>query len=147
MSFHYEPHPRTHQRREQGPPLHEDVHLQVHGLSALGRLNARIGLRVTLVVGTMWCAYAFTLLALVALPGAVGSHNPVVIVAWISQSFVQLVLLPIIMVGQSAQAAAGDARSQATYDDATAILHEVRQIQSHLLELHSDIANLRKTTT
>jgi hypothetical protein len=41
-------------------------------------------------------------------------------------------LLPIIIVGQNIQAAASDARAKATYDDATAILHEAKQIQSHL---------------
>jgi hypothetical protein len=43
------------------------------------------------------------------------------------------VLLPIIIVGQNVLAAAADARSQATYDDASAVLEEARQIQKHLL--------------
>lgn len=41
-------------------------------------------------------------------------------------------LLPIIIVGQNVQAAAADARSQATYDDAAAVLEEANQIQAHL---------------
>ena len=43
----------------------------------------------------------------------------------------QLVLLPIIIVGQNVQAAAADARAQATYDDAAAVLEEAKQIQAH----------------
>jgi len=83
-------------------------------------------------VGTMWCAYLFTLLALVSLPAALQSHDKIIIVAWIAQTFLQLVLLPIIIVGQNVQAAASDQRAEDTYKDAEAVLHEALQIQAHL---------------
>jgi hypothetical protein len=81
----------------------------------------------------MWAAYAFAALSLVSLPAAITSGSLIIIVAWIAQTFLQLVLLPIIIVGQNIQSAASDARSNATYKDAGAILHESRQIQAHLL--------------
>ena len=92
------------------------------------RLNARFGLFVTLVVGTMWCAYLFTLLALVSLSAAINSHNKIIIVAWIAQTFLQLVLLPIIIVGQNVQATAADKRAEDTYKDAESLLHEAIEI-------------------
>ena len=95
--------------------------------------NERFGLFVTQKVGTMWAAYVFFGLTLVSLPAVVASGNVVLLVGWVAQTFLQLVLLPIIIVGQNIQAAASEARAKATYDDATAILHEVKQIQSHLL--------------
>ena len=95
--------------------------------------NSRIGLMVTKGVGTMWAAYVFLALTLVSLPGVIASGSVIVLVSWIAQTFLQLVLLPIIIVGQNIQASAAEARAKATYDDATAILHEVKQIQSHLL--------------
>jgi uncharacterized membrane protein len=54
------------------------------------------------------------------------------IVVWVSSSFLQLVLLPVIIVGQNIQAAAADKRSEETYKDAEAVLAEARAIQSHL---------------
>src|SRR6185437_2321230 len=105
---------------------------QVHGSGAIARFNAKVGLKITLVVGTMWAAYLFTVLALVSAPSAFNSGNSIIIVAWIAQTFLQLVLLPIIIVGQNIQAAAADARAQATYDDAAAVLEEAKQIQAHL---------------
>ena len=48
----------------------------------------------------MWCAYIFAALALISLPAAIKSGDVVVIVAWVAQTFLQLVLLSIIMVGQ-----------------------------------------------
>jgi hypothetical protein len=65
-------------------------------------LNDRIALFITKVVSTMWCAYAFALLALVSLPSAIHGGVPTLI-AWIAQTFLQLVLLSIIMVGQDIQ--------------------------------------------
>lgn len=113
--------------------------------------NSRIGLFITKRVGTMWAAYVFFALTLVSLPAALASGSALVMVSWVAQTFLQLVLLPIIIVGQNIQAAASDARAKATYDDATAILHEARQIQSHLLaqdaaldKLIKDLARVEK---
>lgn len=113
-----------------GPAKTSDQRLK--GKGPIGRANARFGVLVTVAVGTMWCAYLFTLLALVSLPAALRSHNSLVMVAWIAQTFLQLVLLPIIIVGQNVQAAASDQRAEDTYRDAEAVLHEALQIQAHL---------------
>jgi hypothetical protein len=80
----------------------------------------------------MWAAYVFGLLTLVSLPAAIASGSPIIIVAWIAQTFLQLVLLPIIIVGQNLQAHETEKRAIATYDDAGAILEEAKQIQNHL---------------
>ena len=56
----------------------------------------------------------------------------IALIAWIAQTFLQLVLLPIIIVGQNVQAEASDKRAEATYQDADAVLHEALQIQAHL---------------
>jgi hypothetical protein len=76
---------------------------------------------------------AFTALALVSLPSAIASHNAVTLVSWISQTFLQLVLLSVIIVGQNVLAAAADKRSEATYNDADAVLHDAVMIQEHLV--------------
>jgi hypothetical protein len=80
----------------------------------------------------MWTAYLFTILALISLPAAISSGSVIVIVAWIAQTFIQLVLLPIIIVGQNIQGKAADKRSEQTYNDAEAILSECLQLQQHL---------------
>ena len=130
--FEYIQHPHVEDRKAAGPPTVAAAVAQMHGPGPIGRLNARIGLKITVVVGTMWCAYLFTVLALVSAPSAFKTGNKLIIVAWIAQTFLQLVLLPIIIVGQNVQAAAADARSEATYNDAAAVLEEAKQIQAHL---------------
>ena len=138
--FEHEPHPRIEERKLAGPTKVSDHRLKGDG--PLSRFNARFGLFITVIVGTMWCAYLFTLLALVSLPGAIGKHDTVVLVAWIAQTFLQLVLLPIIIVGQNVQAAASDRRAEDTFKDAEAVLHEAEQIQAHLAAQDKVIADI-----
>ncbi|MHB8219454.1 MAG: hypothetical protein ACYDHU_03920 [Acidimicrobiales bacterium] len=47
------------------------------------------------------------------------------LVSWISQTFFQLVLLWVIIVGENVPAAAADKRAEATCNDADAVLHKV----------------------
>lgn len=101
-------------------------------------LNGRIALLLTKSVGTMWCAYAFAALALIALPQALGS--PLTLVQWISQTFIQLVMLSVIMVGQNLLSAASDKRADDTWKDADATFHTARQIQEHLSVQDSHLA-------
>jgi hypothetical protein len=99
--------------------------------TAVSRFNTRVALLVTKAVGSMWCAYAFALFDLISLPSAIRS-GAAAIVSWVAQTFLQLVLLSVIMVGQNVQAAAADKRSEATFHDASATLHEVAHVQGHL---------------
>jgi hypothetical protein len=140
--FEYVQHPHAEERKAAGPPTVAAAVAQIHGPGPIGRLNAKIGLKITVIVGTMWCAYLFTLLALVSAPTAFSSGNRLIIVAWIAQTFLQLVLLPIIIVGQNVQAAAADQRAEATYKDAAAVLEEAKQIQAHLLAQDAEIEKI-----
>jgi hypothetical protein len=121
--FKYIEHPRVAERAVEGAPTTRKTLLKMEAESPAKKFNSRLGLGITKSVGTMWAAYIFVLIA---------SHDAVVIVAWIAQTFLQLVLLPIIIVGQNIQAVSADARSNATYKDAGAILAEAKQIQKHL---------------
>ena len=130
--FKYVPHPHIEARKASGPPKVAAAVAQVHGPGVFGRLNAKIGLRITIIVGTMWAAYIFAILAFVSLPSTIKAHSATVLVLWLSSEFLQLVLLPIIIVGQNIQATAADSRAEATFNDAAAILEEAKQIQAHL---------------
>jgi hypothetical protein len=83
--------------------------------------NAKVALVITRSVGTMACAYLFALIALISLPDAIKAGRPAII-SWIAQTFLQLVLLSIIMVGQSVQSAASDARAAKEFADTETIL-------------------------
>ncbi|MDA8118036.1 MAG: hypothetical protein M0000_11780 [Actinomycetota bacterium] len=83
------------------------------------------------MVGSMWCAYIFAAWDLLSLPAAIHSGIQA-IVSWVAQTFLQLVLLSIIMVGQNIQSETADRRSEQTYKDAEAILHECLELQRHL---------------
>jgi hypothetical protein len=133
-------HPRIELRKKQRPIKVAD--LMPKGGNPITRFNTWLAVKVTNGVGTMWCAYAFAALALVSLPAAILSGNPVILVSWISQTFLQLVLLSIIIVGQNVLAAASDKRAEATYEDADAVLHTALQIQAHLAAQDAEIEKI-----
>jgi len=83
--------------------------------------NSKLAVKITNVVGTMWCAYAFAALALISFPAAIRAGTAT-LVAWFAQTFLQLVLLSIIMVGQKVAAAKSDMQLEQTYNDAEALL-------------------------
>jgi hypothetical protein len=128
--------------------LNEYAHKLVHGTSAIGRFNTRVAVRITNSVGSMWCAYAFALIALISLPAALRSGNAIVIIGWIAQTFLQLVLLPIIIVGQNVQAAASDARAESDHETLMAIhlltsdVHKIDVQQARILKLLAEKSNI-----
>ena len=126
--FRHVPHPHIALRRAQGPVRVADQHATGNVAT---RFNTRLALAITRAVGSMWCAYVFALFDLISLPSAIHG-GAATIVAWVAQTFLQLVLLSIIMVGQNVQADAADKRSEATWKDAEAILHGQEQLAEHL---------------
>jgi len=108
-----------------------------HEIQGVKGFNAKIAVLLTRGVGTMACAYLFCLIALTSLPAVLveagvlsKSDVPafltkpglILVVAWIAQTFIQLVLLSVIMVGQSVQSAASDSRAVKTFTDTETIL-------------------------
>ena len=107
-------------------------HEAVHGAGAIGQFNTWLAVKITRSVGTMWTAYVFAAIALVSLPAAIATRNTIVIVAWIAQTFFQLVLLPIIIVGQNVISASQDARAEADHITLTT-LHAINVQQLQML--------------
>lgn len=117
-----------------------DAHRIVHGHGTMARFNTRTAVAITNTVGTMWVAYLFGALALVSLPAALASRDVIVVVSWIAQTFLQLVLLPIIIVGQNVIQATNDARAEADHETLTAVhrlsveIHAINEGQTRILE-------------
>lgn len=114
------------ERKKAGPHLTAHEHVG---------LNGRIAVAITNVVGTMWCAYVFAAIALVSLPSAIQSGVSA-FVAWLAQTFLQLVLLSVIMVGQKVAAAASDKQALQTYKDAEALL-KLQDEMRKLIEINN----------
>ena len=111
-------------------------------VKAVEGFNAKLAVILTRGVGSMACAYLFCLVALASLPTILiqaGALNRtavpnfltkpglILIVAWVAQTFLQLVLLSVIMVGQSVQGAASDARAEKEFSDTEFIMDQVNE--------------------
>jgi len=126
--YRHVPHPHIAHRKEHGPVKVADAPA---GKSAVARFNTRAAVIVTRAVGTMYTAYAFCLLAFYGLPA--GLHGgPAGFVQWASSQFLQLVLLPIIIVGGAVLAEATDRMAKRQFDDVEALLHGQSEQAAHL---------------
>jgi len=126
-------------------------------MNRINEFNRRVAEKVTSFVSTMWCAYIFAALALISLPAAIRSGDVVIIVAWIAQTFLQLVLLSIIMVGQKSSSASVEEMIKETHEasigefelakEARAIadqeLKELKKIASEMHQVLRDIEGKR----
>jgi hypothetical protein len=140
--YRYVPHRRT--QAKTGEPATGPtsvVEALPHGTAA-ERFNSWLAVKVTRGVGTMWCAYAFAILACISLPSAINTGSAVVVVSWISQTFLQLVLLSVVLVGQNVLAATAERRADETHGDAGALLHESVKLQDHLAAQDAVIARM-----
>ncbi|HYX47797.1 MAG TPA: hypothetical protein VE820_13395 [Sphingomicrobium sp.] len=123
------PHPHLEKRKEAFLKAKEEA----------AGFNSKLAVQITNIVGTMWCAYAFAALALISLPEAVRAGTAT-LVAWFAQTFLQLVLLSIIMVGQKVAAEKSDKQLEQTFYDAEALLqlsdemHKLMKQNVHLTE-------------
>ena len=136
------PNPRIAERAKSGPHLIEHERLG---------FNGRLALLITNMVGTMWCAYLFAVLALISLPAAI-KGGTATIISWIAQTFLQLVLLSVIMVGQRVSAQASDKQALQTFKDTEALLkmqdevHRLIKINNELTEeIHSLVLKSQKS--
>jgi hypothetical protein len=122
------PHPHIAHRREHGPVTVASVRPSGNPVT---RFNTRAAVIITRAVGSMWAAYAFCVLAFYGLPA--GLHGGAAgFVQWASSQFIQLVLLPIILVGSAVLADASDKMARRQFDDVEAILHGQGEQAAHL---------------
>jgi len=88
-------------------------------LKGINKFNYQLAVKITNGVGTMWCAYAFLVIDLVMLPPVIRSNSVIVWVTYIAQTVLQLVLLPIIMVGQNVIQAQNESKADADHQTLT----------------------------
>lgn len=122
------PNPRIAEKAKAGPHLIKHEHVG---------FNGRVAMIITNAVGTMWCAYLFAIIALISLPAAI-QGGTATLVAWIAQTFLQLVLLSVIMVGQKVAAKASDKQALQTYKDAEALL-KIQDEVHRLIEINNEL--------
>jgi hypothetical protein len=136
-------HSPTHGYTRLGQAVHKRTVDHLPTNTAYQRLNKKLALIITNNIGTMSCFWLFCVISLSSLLavlyaahiiGTVGfltANGFILCVSWISQNFIQLVLLPALMVGQNLQNEAADARAAKTFED----VEDARQSLMHVIDL------------
>jgi uncharacterized membrane protein len=136
------PHPWIVRHRVQAPPQAIDQAVTVNG---------RIAAWLTNRLGTMWAFYlaAGTQVAWIVL-AEVGIQRfdryPFLFMSFLS-TLAQLIFMIVIMVGQDVLGRAADRRSEQTFLDAKAILHECRRMKARLTMQDRILASLTSYVT
>ncbi len=117
-------------------------------LTGLNKFNFWLAVKITKSVGTMWCAYAFLIIDLFMLPPVIAANNVMTWVTYIAQTVLQLVLLPIIMVGQNVIQAQNDAKADTDHNTLTYLatlqdeqMQELKNQTEILLQLQEKMQN------
>jgi signal transduction histidine kinase len=117
-------------------PNHDRIkHIaKIHRERSLSSFNRKVAVFLTKNIGSMWTAYLFVLLAFVGLASILGYLAPIVVilVTWLSQTFIQLVLLPVIMVGQNVLNEHNEAQAEVTYENTKHSLDDEKLLIEHL---------------
>jgi len=104
-----------------------DLHHLEH---AKAGFNQKVAVLLTRWVGSMLCAYLFALIALIGFPGF--SATPMQYVQWLSQCFIQLVMLSVIMVGQKVLGRKQELQADEQFLTTMKTYHDIEEIMSHL---------------
>jgi uncharacterized membrane protein len=133
--------------------IHPNKLLQ-RDLNGLNKINSEVAVKITKGIGSMWTAYIFVLLTFVSLPAVLSGVFPalqhtfptwlisaslIALISWIAQTFFQLVLLPVIMVGQNVIQQQQDAKAETDHKTLTYLANlqekQMEELQSQALEL------------
>lgn len=113
-------------------------------IQAADSFNAKVAVILTKVVGTMWAFWVFNGIALVSLPSAIHQHSLTILINWVSSNWIQLILLPALMVGQNLQNVAADARADKMFNDTEVIVDRLDvRTQGGITDILDAIAALR----
>ncbi len=122
-------------------------------LKGINKFNDKLAVKITKGVGTMWTGYLFAVLSLLSLPAILHlifpkmnvfpqwliSASLIALIAWISQNFLQLVLLPIIMVGQNVIQSQQDAKAESDHRTLTYLANlqdeQMTELKNQAIEL------------
>lgn len=119
--FHHEPH--QHQHTPQKVTI-------ARAEQALSGFNMKFAVVITKGLGTMICAYIFAILAIIGFPGL--NATPTQYVQWVSQTFIQLVALSVLAVGQQVLSKHGELMADEQYKTTMNSYHDIEQVMQHL---------------
>jgi uncharacterized membrane protein len=97
----------------------------------------KVALFITNAVGTVWCAVIFGIIALISLPYEI-QGGPSAFITWLTQTFLQLVLMSIILVGQNIQTKHAEAKAERDLETDLAIKKELETLMARMDKMETE---------
>jgi len=123
----------THGFTKQGTAVHGTTIDHMPSETAYQQFNKKVALWLTKNVFTMTCFWVFCAFSVLVIPSVLYAMGIIhlkmflttfgfeLLMTWLLSTFIQLVLLPAIGVGQNLQSAASDARAEKQFEDTEVI--------------------------
>jgi hypothetical protein len=139
----------THGFTRLGQAVHRRTVDHLPSSTAYQRFNKSLALFITKNIGTMTCFWLFCVISfssilavlyaakVIGTVGFLTANGFILVVSWVSQNFIQLVLLPALMVGQNLQNEAADARATKTFEDVEDARNGIAEALK-LLDVHTE---------
>ncbi len=129
----YHPHTPRNANERQRTERREKIARHGGWRSRLAEVNQRAAVWLTKHTGTMTCAYIFAGIGIGSLVG-VFTNNTFLAALFgsISSYFLQLVLLPVLSVGQNVLSRHAEIQADEQYHATIRTLHDIEQVANHL---------------
>lgn len=140
-SAHHHRHTGTLFHHEARPHNPRNVNLLHEAEQKAEGINTKIAIVLTNSVGSMWTAYIFVIIAIIGLLAILNVFSTIValLVAWASQTLIQLVLLPVIMVGQNVLNRKAEIQADEQFRTTMSTFHDIEQIMQHLVAQDAEL--------
>jgi Tfp pilus assembly protein PilN len=102
--------------------------------------NEKIAYRTTKLFGSMWAFWLFAIWAFLPLIPALSQYKETIL--YISSGFVQLVALPLIMVGQEILGRSSEKRAETDHQVLNEQFEKIKELIEELKDLHQDTHKL-----
>lgn len=112
----------------------QNVNLLHKAELAMAGFNQRLAVSITKATGNMLCAYIFAFIALLGFPALSAWLGTFVAayILWLSSEFIQLVMLPVLSVGQQVLGRHQELMAEEQFKTTQKIDHDIGQVREHL---------------
>lgn len=135
--YRHQPHPHIPRAPRNPNERHAEERQARVAAGGINGFNERVAIKLSGWVSTMWMAYAFAMLAVItiwAVIGGFGAVSPQVAAVGeaISQTFIQLVFLPILALVSRVQSRQGEIQADEQYHTSLRNQHDIGQVARHM---------------
>lgn len=109
-------------------------------------IHQRIASFFANVLGSPYTIYAFGLIAFISLPATIASHSIPLLIAWITQTFIQLVALAVLQAKQVLDGKHSEKIADETHTNALLAEQNAEEIKAMLEQVYEHLFDIKASS-